>query len=132
MTSAIYAVISAFILIWLTFKVIKQRHNHKVALGDGGHAELQNARGAHENAVDTIPIFLLLLFVLEYNGGPLLLVHGLGLAFIAGRLIHARGLLSADLKGRVLGMKLTLFPLIGVAVLNMFYLPYGKLFGIES
>ena len=131
MTSAIYAVIATFILIWLTFQVIKQRRSHKVALGDGGQPDLQNARGAHENAVDTIPIFLILLFVLEYNGGHLLLVHVLGIAFIAGRLIHANGLLNPNLKRRVLGMQLTLFPLIGAAVFNLLYLPYGKLLGMS-
>ena len=129
MTSAIYAVISTCILVWLTFQVIKQRRTHKVALGDGGKPGLQNAIGAHGNAVETIPIFLILLFALEYNGGHLVLVHILGLLFTAGRIIHALGLLSADLKGRVLGMKLTIFPIIALSVCNLIYLPYSKFLG---
>lgn len=129
MTSAIYAVIAAFLLFWLTLQVIKQRRKHKIALGDGDRPELKGAIGAHENAVECIPIFLILLFALEYNGGHLLLVHVLGIVFIVGRLIHARGLLSANLKHRVLGMHLTLWPLLALAVCNLLYLPYGKLFG---
>ena len=128
MTSAIYAVIATFLLFWLTMQVIKQRRSHKIALGDGGIPELKGAIGAHGNAVECIPIFLILLFVLEYNGGHLLLVHALGIVFIVGRLIHARALLSANLKHRVLGMHLTLWPLITLAVCNLLYLPYGKLF----
>ena len=129
MTSAIYAIISAFLLVWLTLQVIKQRRSHKIALGDGDIPELKGAIGAHENAVECIPIFLILLFTLEYNGGHLLLVHMLGLAFTAGRLLHARGLLIANLKQRATGMHLTLWPLLALAVCNLLYLPYGKLFG---
>ena len=129
MTSAIYAVLATFLLFWLTLQVIKQRRSHKIALGDGDIPELKGAIGAHENAVECIPIFLILLFVLEYNDGNLLLVHALGIVFIVGRFIHAHGLLNANLKHRVLGMHLTLWPLVTLAVCNLLYLPYGKLFG---
>ena len=129
MTSALYATLAAFILIWLTFQVIHQRRANKVALGDGGVDALKNAMGAHGNAVDTIPITLILLFALEYNGGHLILVHVAGIVFIIGRFIHARGLLAANLKKRVLGMQLTLYPIVTLAVLNLLYLPYSKIFG---
>ena len=129
MTSALYAVIAALLLFWLTLQVIKQRRGHKVTLGDGGNADLKGAIGAHSNALDSIPIFLILLFALEYNGGHLLLVHALGIVFMAARLIHARALLTSDLKLRVIGMHLTLWPLLALAVFNLLYLPYGKIFG---
>jgi uncharacterized membrane protein YecN with MAPEG domain len=40
---------------------------------------------------------------------------------------HARGLLTDNLRYRVLGMQLTLYTLIGLAVLNLAYVIYGGL-----
>jgi uncharacterized membrane protein YecN with MAPEG domain len=41
--------------------------------------------------------------------------------------IHAKGILGEDLKGRITGMKLTFFTMIGLVALNLIYLPYGSL-----
>jgi uncharacterized membrane protein YecN with MAPEG domain len=65
--------------------------------------------------------------LLEYNGASVLWIHLTGIAFVVGRVIHAKGILSEDLKGRVTGMKLTFFTMLGLVVLNLIYLPYGSL-----
>jgi len=70
---------------------------------------------------------LLLLFALEYNGGNIFIVHLLGLSLIVGRITHAKGILSGKLKSRVLGMQITIYIMIGLAILNIIYLPYAKL-----
>ncbi len=129
MISTLYAISAALLLFWLILQVIKQRRAHQISLGDGDSPALKNAIGAHGNAAENIPIFLILLFALEYNGAPVLLIHALGLAFSAGRLLHARGLLASEMKQRVLGMHLTLWPLLAVAACNLLYLPYAKLLG---
>ena len=128
MTTALYASLSAFFIFWLSMNVIKKRRLYKVSLGDGGNEELRTAIAAHLNAVEYIPITLLLLFALEYNKANVWLLHGLGLVFIIGRIIHARGLLQARLKIRVMGMQITLYILIALGILNIIYLPYGQLF----
>ena len=128
MTTALYASLSAFLILWLSMNVIKKRRLYKVSLGDGGNDELRTAIAAHLNAVEYIPITLLLLFALEYNKANVWLLHGLGLVFIIGRIIHARGLLQARLKIRVMGMQITLYTLIALAILNIVYLPYSQLF----
>ena len=56
-----------------------------------------------------MPIALLLLFALKYNKTSIWGIHSLGLTFIADRLIQARGLLSENLKGPVVGMQITIF-----------------------
>lgn len=122
MTSALYASLLAFLIAWLSLNVIKTRRRVKILFGDGGEHALQVARTAHSNAVEYIPLALILMFALEYNGATLWLVHGLGVALMTGRLIHARGILSETLHLRVLGMQVTLFTIIGLAVLNLIYL----------
>lgn len=125
MTSAVYAALSAFLMTWLSLNVIKTRRRLKIKYGDDGNHELQIARAAHSNAVEYIPIALILLLALEYNGATLWLVHGLGVALLIGRLLHARGILSETLPLRVLGMQITLFTIIGLATLNLVYF-FGK------
>jgi uncharacterized membrane protein YecN with MAPEG domain len=127
MTSAIYAAILGLLICGLTFKVIGARRKNKVLYADGGVSELQIARSAHSNAVEYIPITLLLLFALEYNGANLLLIHMFGIGFVLGRIIHACSILAENLKGRILGMQITLLVLIGLSIANIVYLPYAKL-----
>jgi len=128
MTSVIYASISAFLIAWLSINVIKIRRENRISIGDGGNDELKTAMAAQSNAVEYIPIALLLLFALEYNQANIIIVHLLGLSLITGRMIHAKGILSKALKVRVLGMKITIYTILGLAIINFIYLPYGKLF----
>ena len=124
MTSAIYTSIGAFIIVWLSLHVIKIRTAKNIILGDGEDDELITAIAAQMNAVEYIPIALLLLFALEYNHAHLILVHILGIALIVGRIVHAKGLLSSVLKTRVLGMQITIWTIIALAVINILYLLY--------
>ena len=126
MTSVIYASLSAFLIVWLSLNAIKKRHSNKVNIGDGGVEELKLAIAAQSNAIEYIPIALILLFALEYNQGNILLVHVLGSSLISGRVVHAKGLLSSNLKQRVLGMKITIYTILGLAAVNFVYLPYAQ------
>lgn len=127
MTSAIYASLGALLIVWLSLRVIKLRHRERVSLGDGGNEELRGAIAAQANAVEYIPIGLLLLFALEYNHAPLLLVHALGITLLTGRAVHAYALLGTQLELRVRGMQITLWTIIVLALANLGYLPYGDL-----
>ncbi|WP_019498886.1 MAPEG family protein [Pseudanabaena sp. PCC 6802] len=125
MTTAIYASLSALLIVYLSLNVIKERGQNKILYGDGGNKDLQIARAAHSNATEYIPIALLLLFTLEYNRANIWVIHALGIALILGRSIHAYSLLSKNLPGRVLGMQITIFTIAGLAILNFFYIPYN-------
>jgi uncharacterized membrane protein YecN with MAPEG domain len=72
--------------------------------------------------VEYIPIALMLLFMLEFNGAPKLLVHISGITLLIGRVVHAMGLTAQDLRRRVLGMQITIYLLIGLAILNILFL----------
>ena len=128
MITALYAAILAIWICWLVINVVKNRIRNQVAHGDGGVDALVLARSAHSNATETIPIALILLFALELNGGPVWLLHIFGLALILGRFIHAKGILSDTLKYRKLGMQITLFSIVFLALANLVFLPFDKLF----
>jgi uncharacterized membrane protein YecN with MAPEG domain len=123
--SALYASILALLIVWLALRVIKLRRAKRVVLGDGGDPELQAAIRAHGNATEYIPIALILLVLLELNGAHAVLLHSAGIAVLAGRLLHAKGILAEQLQYRVLGMQSTFFALIGLAAANLAYALFG-------
>ena len=127
MTSAIYASLGAFLIVWLSLNVIKIRHSQKVSLGDGNNPQLIAAMAAQSNALEYIPISLILLVSAEYNGAPIWMIHPLGITLLLGRSIHAKAIISENLDSRVTGMKLTIWVILILATLNLIYLPYGNL-----
>ncbi|WP_292757187.1 MAPEG family protein [Methylophaga sp. UBA2689] len=119
MITGMYAALAALMIVALARNVISLRRQHKVALGDGGHQDLLAAIRAHANAVEYLPIGLLLLLLLELSQGPAWLIHLLGSLFIIGRLIHANGVSKAIITRRIIGMQFTIWLLIIMAVLNV-------------
>ena len=126
MVTSIYAGLLAFLIVYLALNVIKLRRAHKVRLGDGDVPELLAAIRAHSNAVEYIPVALVLMSLLELAKIPVLILHVAGMALLAGRLLHAKGLLADDLKFRVLGMQITIYTLIALAAVNIFYALYQQ------
>lgn len=128
--TSVVAAILALIFFRLSFAVIGLRRRHRVSLGSGGHDDLERAIRTQGNFAEYAPITLLLLVCLELNGAPWWLVAAPGAIFIAGRLIHARGVQepAPNFGRRILGMKLTLSTLVGLAMLNLGWLAF-KLIG---
>lgn len=127
MITALYAAILASLMIWLAIEVIKQRRKAQVKYSDGGVDALTIARSAHSNSVDYVPITLILMAALEYNGASLWLIHLCGVVFVIGRILHAKGILADKLKGRITGMKLTFVVMVALIVLNVIHLPFEKM-----
>ncbi|WP_373952063.1 MAPEG family protein [Vibrio pomeroyi] len=127
MVTALYASLLTLVMLWLSIEVIKQRRKNQVAHSDGGVESLQVARSAQSNAMDYIPITVILMALLEFNGGNVWLIHVIGVAFVAGRIIHGKSILARSLKGRKQGMYLTFAGMVSLVVLNLIYLPFDKL-----
>ncbi|HEY8097616.1 MAG TPA: MAPEG family protein [Methylobacter sp.] len=125
MITSIYASLAALLIVRLSLAVIKLRRKNRVSVGDGGNEQLQLAIRTHANAVEYIPITLLLLLMLELNGAPTILIHILGAILLIGRMLHAMGLPEKDFKKRVLGMQITIYLLIGLAILNILFLAFA-------
>ncbi|NJC89301.1 MAG: hypothetical protein FIB02_12360 [Desulfuromonas sp.] len=119
MISSFYAALATLLLVWLIWQVVRLRRAKKIRLGDGGDPDLRNAIRAHGNAVETIPLSLLLLGLAELSGAPAALLHAGGISLLAGRVLHARGLLRESLRSRVWGMQITVYVLIALALVNL-------------
>lgn len=122
--SALYAALLALLLVILMLAVIKLRRSLRIGLGDGGNRDLQQAIRAHGNAVECVPMFLVMLALFELNHGSVLLLHLFGAAFLAVRVLHAWGLYSSGgtSTGRVAGTAGTIGILIALAIANLFRL----------
>lgn len=128
MVSVLYVCVFTPLLVKLSFDVIKLRRRFQVSIGDGGQKELHRAIRAHANALEYAPLAFILLLMLEFNGAPMIIVHILGLAFVMGRFSHQIGVKNPKkFKFRLVGMYLTFFPLLTLAIVNLIYLPYSKL-----
>jgi uncharacterized protein len=117
--TGIYAAVAALLVIVLSFRVIVRRKSTKTGIGDGGDHELSKRIRVHANAIEYLPLGLILLLLVEWNQTLPMLVHGFGIALIVGRVLHAFGLskTSGASPGRVVGMIVTLTTMLCMAVL---------------
>lgn len=117
--TSIYAALAALLVILLALLVVAQRRRSAVALGDGGDRLLQQRMRVHANAVENLPLALLLLLLLELGGADPRLLHGLGGALIVARVLHAWGLSRrpGTSFGRFYGTLATWLLMIAMAVL---------------
>ena len=116
--TAFYAALLAGFFFFLSVRVIRMRRDRRISLGDGGDAELQRRVRVHGNFVEYAPFSLLLIALAESVGTYPLVLHGLGLCLLAGRLFHAYGLGLSHGGGRarVLGMGLSFTVLVSAAL----------------
>ncbi len=114
MVTALYAAVSGLFLIFLSVRVIGQRRAQDVSVGHAGSPDLERAMRVQANFAEYTPLVLVLLALAELQGLPPWALHGLGLIFLAARMLHFLGFRSVDAPGRLrtLGMALT-FGVIG-------------------
>ena len=109
MITLLYAGLCALLVLVLAARVVRWRLTHRIGLGDGGDAELLRRTRVHGNAVEYLPLCLILLGGMELNGYPAPLIHGFGLALVLSRVAHAWGLRrrSGPSPGRFAGTLVT-------------------------
>ena len=90
--TALYAAILGLVLIGLAARIARLRNQTKIGIGYEGSDVLSRAVRAHGNFIEYAPIGLILMALIELNGAPAGLLHGLGAALVIGRLLHAWGL----------------------------------------
>jgi uncharacterized protein len=119
--TALYAAILTLILVALAINVTLHRRKLKIGLGAGSDPLMLRMMRIHGNAVEYIPIALLLMLVYELNGGAHTALHVCGGALILGRVLHAAGLWGSDGQsaGRAIGQTLTWLALLALAGLNL-------------
>lgn len=114
-----YVGLAALLVMLLAMRVMWLRNTHRVALGDGDDAVLRRAIRVHANAIEYVPLALLLLVVMALEQAPAWQLHACGITLIVARLLHAFGLsrFGGRSFGRALGAGLTLLVMLAMAVL---------------
>jgi len=84
--------LNVILMLFLKGAVGFTRGKTKVDFGAGDNDRMQRMMRVQGNAVEDVPIALLGLGALGLMSAPVMLIHGLGGALLASRLLHATGL----------------------------------------
>ena len=119
--TAAYAAILAVLFVVLSRNVIVIRRRRRIAIGAESDPDLLRRVRAQGNFAEYAPLAIVLIALAEIQGLTSVMVHGLGLALLAGRILHAVGLSRTpeDFRFRVSGMALTFAVLSVGAVANL-------------
>ena len=117
--TGLYAALCALLIIILAVRVVAYRRSAKIGLGDGENPELRKRIRAHGNAIEYVPLGLLLLLILELNMTAPILLHAFGILLVLGRIFHAWGVSqhSGLTTGRMLGVLITFGLIIVMSLL---------------
>ena len=130
MITSLYAGCLCLLYFKITLETISARKRNQVSLGYGTNSEIEAIVSAHANFNAYVPIFIILLFLLERSQTlPSLVINILGILFFVGRTLHFVAFRGSKMnfKMRVKGMHLTLWPMLGLALLNIFVFIKGFL-----
>jgi len=88
----LYAGILGVISILLAFGVGRQRGKTGISVGTGDSAELFIANRRHGNFVEFVPLALILMALLEFNGVGATATHSFGAVLVISRICHPLGM----------------------------------------
>jgi uncharacterized membrane protein YecN with MAPEG domain len=119
--TALYAAILALIMVALAINVTIHRAKLRVPMGDGGNPQMLRMIRVHGNTVEYVPLGIVLMGILELNGGWHWALHAAGIALILARILQSWGMWSTDIAGfgRISGQSLTWITIAALAVLNL-------------
>jgi uncharacterized membrane protein YecN with MAPEG domain len=107
--------------VFISLKVSLARGREQVALGSGGDSSALNRLvRVHGNAAEYVPLFIVLLAVLEFHELRSDILYVLAGIFLLGRVLHRRALIGASVKLRIWAMQFTLWPL-AISALILLY-----------
>lgn len=121
--TAIFAFSLTFIILLLAYRVAMFRRKFRVGYGSNNNKDLEMAIGAHANAVENIPLAIVLLMLLELGHASQILLTIIACIFVLARVIHAYGLShSIGVSfGRTYGTMATWILLMLMVSLNVYY-----------
>lgn len=125
-----YAAILGLIFIFLSARVIAARRQFRVTVGFGSHHLLERRIRVQGNFSEYVPITIILLTFMELYGGAKWLIHGLCIALILGRSLHAYCVsrTDEDIRQRRAAMILT-FGVLMVAAISVAIYSGRQMFG---
>jgi len=109
---------AAFINIWHMLRIGRLRASEKIAHGDGGNTLLLRRMRAQANFIESTPLVLILIAVIEASakGGAWLAIAGA--LFMVGRVTHPIGMdTEGNHWGRMIGALTAMLALVGLAIM---------------
>lgn len=108
---------AAILHVWLSLRVSRLRRPLKIGVGDGGNEVLLRRMRAHANFAENVPLFLILLGLVEFATRGNLYLWAAAILFILARIAHAFGM---DRPGanvlRVFGIAVSWIVLLGLGI----------------
>jgi hypothetical protein len=93
--TAIYAAVLTLLVLVLAARIVVYRNQHRIGIGDGDDKLLRRMIRVHGNAVEYVPLLLILMLTAELIGVTANWLHPIGITFVVGRVLHAYGLSGA-------------------------------------
>ena len=109
-----YAAFLGLVFVGLSVRTLRLRRSLQIPIGDAGNKVMLRAMRAHSNFAEYVPLALFLIYFVEIQNAHRLLIHGLCLCLVVGRLTHAFGVsqVTENYKYRVFGMAMTFTSLV--------------------
>jgi uncharacterized membrane protein YecN with MAPEG domain len=105
--TALYAGLLALLALYLSFQAGSYRGKAGISIlhGDPVNWELAVRVRRQQNFLEYVPLILILMGLIEINGGSATFLHVVGIALIVARIAHMVGLKHDDMKpaGRAIG-----------------------------
>ncbi len=105
----IYVAILGLLFLPITIRVAMYRIKSRISLGTGDDPEMVRRMRGQANFIETVPISIFLLIVMEVQGASNMWLHALGITLVLGRIAHYLGLVDIiPFAFRVVGIAATL------------------------
>ncbi len=115
--TSVFVAIAAIALTCLGLLVASTRLRMRVRFGDNGERVLLTRMRTHGNFIEYVPLALIALALVEYNGAAKWIVWTLGVVLVVSRISHAAGILTGIIPFRSVGISLTFFMLATAGII---------------
>ncbi len=88
----------------LAFLPGRIRGSEGISIGDGGRPDLLLAMRRQANFLEYVPYFMIMFAALELNGASAGFLHGIGIAMIVARILHAVGIKADTIQSPARGL----------------------------
>ena len=90
--TALYAALLVAVFVVLTVRIGLARGKTGISMLDGGNEQVLVDMRRHGNFIEHVPLLLILMAIIEINGGSAVFLHVVGIALVICRIAHPFGL----------------------------------------